>query len=107
MKVITLKIRYQDEDVCDILGIMPLIIHFYWFRLIRSDSGFVYSVCSSPTKRLDLKKKKKDEGCYNSHYHPSVGIIWDQEEHPMILEKIEVCDSRFLKSEGFLGLKKS
>ena len=48
-----------------------------------------------------MKVKKKDEGCYNSHYHPSVGIIWDQEEHPMILEKIEVCDGRFLKGEGF------
>ena len=39
MKVITLKIQYPDENVCNILGIMPLIIHFYWFRLIRSDSG--------------------------------------------------------------------
>ena len=48
-----------------------------------------------------MKVKKKGEGCYNSHYHPSVGIIWDQEEHPMILEKIEVCDGRFLKGEGF------
>ena len=39
MKVITLKIQYPDEGVCNILGIMPLIIHFYWFSLIRSNSG--------------------------------------------------------------------